>query len=330
MSINATPEYEKAEARYRAATTATDQLDCLREMLRLIPKHKSSEKAQSELKRKISVLTKQLATGGGPSGAVHADPYYIPAGGAGQVAVVGAPNTGKSSIVAAATDAKVKVEPYPYSTPLPTPGMWAWGDVQIELVDTPPFTAEHIEGGMVNLLRLTDVVCVVADAASPESIDQIEETLAVLSAKRIPLFNCPAADIPPDAPLGKPGLLAITHADQVGPDEIATLAELLGGPLVACGLDCTTGAGLENLAENIWRLLNVIRVFTRHPHEKGKLTDPFTLPAGSTVEDLARHIHRDLPDKLKFARIWGESRHGGQQVHRTEVLADRDVVELHE
>jgi ribosome-interacting GTPase 1 len=48
------------------------------------------------------------------------------------------------------------------------------------------------------------------------------------------------------------------------------------------------------------------------------------------VEDLAREIHRELPDKMKFARLSGEGRHPGQQVHRTETLHDRDVVEIHQ
>ena len=57
---------------------------------------------------------------------------------------------------------------------------------------------------------------------------------------------------------------------------------------------------------------------------------PFTLPAGSNIADLARLIHRDLPETMKFARLWGHGRFEGQQVHRTEVLRDRDVVEIHE
>ena len=57
---------------------------------------------------------------------------------------------------------------------------------------------------------------------------------------------------------------------------------------------------------------------------------PFTLPTGATIADLARLIHRDLPETMKFARLWGHGRFEGQQVHRTEVLCDRDVVEIHE
>jgi hypothetical protein len=54
------------------------------------------------------------------------------------------------------------------------------------------------------------------------------------------------------------------------------------------------------------------------------------LPAGATVEDLARLVHGELASKLHFARIWGaHARFDGQQVDRHHVLEDRDVVELH-
>jgi ribosome-interacting GTPase 1 len=56
---------------------------------------------------------------------------------------------------------------------------------------------------------------------------------------------------------------------------------------------------------------------------------PYILPVGSTVNDLAFQIHRDLPEKMKFARVWGEGRYSGQQVHRTDMLQDKDVVEIH-
>jgi ribosome-interacting GTPase 1 len=146
----------------------------------------------------------------------------------------------------------------------------------------------------------------------------------------IELFDCPAVEIPTEFRHGKPGLLAVTHADVAGADEMAALSELAGGRLAMCGLDCTTGAGFDQFGQNIWRLMHVIRVYTKRPGHKAKRTDPFTLPVGSTVEDLARGIHRDLPGKLKFARIWGDGRYAGQQVHRTECLRDKDLVEIHE
>ncbi len=329
MAVNATPEYEKAEARYRSATAPQEELDALQEMLRLIPKHKASEKKQSDIKRRIKALRQDLAHSRAATTATT-DPYYIPRGGAGQVAVVGLPNTGKSSILAAVTRAPVKVGEYAYTTSVPVPGMWPWQDAQIQLVDTPPFTPEHVEGGLVNLLHRADAVLVVVDAASPESLDQAESALAALAGKGIELLDVPEVEMPEETPNARPGLIAATHADVVGPDEIATLAELYAGPLKVVGVDCTGPEGLEALAGALWRLLHVIRVYTKRPGQKPDMEAPFTLPIGATVEELAASIHRDLPEKIKFARLWGPGRHDGQQVHRTETLHDRDVVELHE
>lgn len=328
MPVNASPEFEKAESRYRQAGTPTEQLSALQEMLRLVPKHKGSEKVQSNIKRKLSTLRREMAQSKSSGG--QADPFHVPAGGAGQVTLMGLPNTGKSSIVAAVTQAPVKVADYPFSSPAPVPGMWLWQDVQIQMVDTPAVTVDHAPGGMINLLLHSDVVAVVADAADSASLQQVETALEILSQRRVELFDCPAVDIPDNDLRGKPGLLALTHADRVSADEIDTMAELLDGRLTVCGLDCITGEGFDVLADHLWRLLHIIRVYTKRPGQQADRKDPFTLPVGATVEDLARAVHRDLPDRLKFARIWGQGHHDGQQVHRTAPLGDRDVVEIHE
>jgi len=330
MSINATPEYERADRRYRQARTPAERLEALEEMLRLLPKHKASEKRQSELKRKISALRKDLVRGGAKGGGGAVDPYNIPPGGAGQVVLVGLPNTGKSSIVASLTHAATPVADYPFTTTKPAPGMCDWLDVKIELVDTPPVTAEHIEGGMVNLLRRADAIAVVADAASPESLDQVEVVLALLAERRIDLVDGPVADSRQGDRWVTPGVLAVTHVDVAGAEEVATLAELTGNRLTAYGLDCPGGGGFEAWLSRLWDLLQVIRVYTRRPGQKAERKDPFILPAGATLAELARTIHRELPAKLKFARIWGTDRHDGIQICMTEPLRDNDLVEIHE
>ena len=61
MPTNVTPEYKKAEEAYRAAREPKDRLDCLKEMLRTIPKHKGTEHLQSDIKTRIKQLTEELA-----------------------------------------------------------------------------------------------------------------------------------------------------------------------------------------------------------------------------------------------------------------------------
>jgi len=57
--------------------------------------------------------------------------------------------------------------------------------------------------------------------------------------------------------------------------------------------------------------------------------DPFTVPVGATVEELAEQVHAELAARLKSARIWSDSGKSGDSVGREYVLADGDVVELH-
>ena len=58
--------------------------------------------------------------------------------GAAQVALVGPPNAGKSSLHARLTGSHAVVGPYPFSTKYPLPGMLLHEDVQLQVVDLPP------------------------------------------------------------------------------------------------------------------------------------------------------------------------------------------------
>ena len=100
MAANLTPQYHDAEAKYRAAGTLEEKLAALEEMWRELPKHKSTEKLQGELKRKLSTTRKEIQAGGKKT-SVKTDPFAIPKCGGGQVVLLGAPNVGKSSIVGA-------------------------------------------------------------------------------------------------------------------------------------------------------------------------------------------------------------------------------------
>ena len=59
MPANLTPEYKRAEQAYRAAQDERERLQCLKEMLRTIPKHKGTEHLQADIKSRIKQLTDQ-------------------------------------------------------------------------------------------------------------------------------------------------------------------------------------------------------------------------------------------------------------------------------
>ncbi|HRT07836.1 MAG TPA: 50S ribosome-binding GTPase [Candidatus Paceibacterota bacterium] len=326
MPANLTPEYEKAELRYRQAGSDEERITALQDMLAAIPKHKGTEKMQADLKRRLSQLRK---AGQKSSASKGPDPFHIPKTGAGQVVLAGPPNSGKSSLLAATTNAEVKVADYPFTTTLPQPGIWHRDDIPIELVDTPPITPAHVPPGLMGTLRNSDVVCVVLDGREERLLEQSEEILGALTARGLELVSVPARDIPASEPGRHAGLMVVNKAELAAADAIPVLRELYPR-LRVLPVSARTGLGLEEWFRALWELLGVIRVYAKEPGKPADMQRPFVLPAGATVADLARQIHRDLPDQMKYARLWGHSRFDGQQVHKTEALRDRDVVEIHE
>ena len=90
-----------------------------------------------------------------------------------------------------------------------------------------------------------------------------------------------------------------------------------------------TGDGLDVFVARLFKMLDVIRVYSKPPGKPADKDKPFVLPAGSTIGELARMVHKDVAASLKYARIWGKEVFDAQQVHTSHVLHDRDIVELH-
>ncbi|MEM2040961.1 MAG: TGS domain-containing protein, partial [Nitrososphaerota archaeon] len=56
---------------------------------------------------------------------------------------------------------------------------------------------------------------------------------------------------------------------------------------------------------------------------------PLLLPRGTTVQELAEIIHRELAKNMKYARVWGSSvKIQGQRVGPEFILSDGDLVEI--
>lgn len=331
MAANLTPQYHEAEERYRAATTPEDKLAALEEMWRELPKHKSSEKLQADLKKKLSAARKAVQPGGRKGGPSKADPFAIPKSGAGQVVLLGTPNVGKSSIVGGLTKAHVKIADFPFSTPLPLPGMVPYEDIKIELVDTPPVTADHIPTGFPGLWRMTDALVVVTDVSSDSVLEDADVCLNHLAQRHIELTDGPRkrAD-EPDAMLKVPGFLLANKIDVPGAkDNLELLNELFDSRVRIEPFSTLDADHMGRLPELLFGLVHVIRVYAKPPGKKPDFDDPFVLSAGSDVHELARKVYRGMEDKVRSARAWGHGLADGQNVHLNHVLHDKDVVELH-
>jgi ribosome-interacting GTPase 1 len=99
--------------------------------------------------------------------------------------------------------------------------------------------------------------------------------------------------------------------------------------LSTVAISAKEGTGLEELRREIYRVLDIIRVYTKAPGQKPELNDPIILDRGSTLENAAAEVHKDFRAKLKYARIWGSGKHDGIMIKRNHILQDGDIIELH-
>src|SRR5437016_8181605 len=195
MAANLTPQYLEAEAEYKKAQTAEERLACLRKMYSLLPKHKASEKLQADLKTKISEA-KQEVEQERKSPKKAGVSHKIPKQGAGQYVLLGAPNTGKSRLLTRLTRATPEVAAYPFTTREPHAGMMDWQDVKVQLIDTPPITAEYMESYVSSLVRAADAAILMLDLGDDDGPFAAETVLDRLAqVKTILVGEKPAAQV---------------------------------------------------------------------------------------------------------------------------------------
>jgi len=326
MPTNLPAEYYNAEELYKAASTPEERVRLLEELISTVPKHKGTDHLRADLRRRLSKLKSSAQKQ--KKASRHVSAYQIEKEGAGQVAIVGSPNVGKSALLEALTNASPEVADYPFTTWTPSPGMMDVGGAQIQLIDTPPLSDTYIEPALMDLVRRSDLIILVVDLQA-DPIGQLQESLELLESHRIAPERHRHQFDGQGRFTFKPFFIAVNKCDDPELDEdFEVLCELLEGDLVLIPLSATTGRNLDRLREAVFDQLRIMRVYTKRPGEEPDLGAPYVLKRGTTVEDFAAKVHKDFFEKLKSARIWGSGAFEGQMVGRDHVLQDGDIVEL--
>jgi small GTP-binding protein len=244
---------------------------------------------------------------------VHRDSLAVRREGAAQIAFVGPPNAGKSSLLQALSSIQIKTGDYAFTTLRPVPALTRIGGVLVQLVEIPGLIegANEDRGGgraLLGVLRGADAI--VFCVALGGSFDDLRVVRAEVAA----------------AGIEKPALLAATKADDAQPGSFERL--MAAEPaLEIVPVSILDDASVERLREAIWQLTGLLRVYPRHDGEVDE--EPFALRVGATIADVADAIHHELGAECAGALVWGESaRFDGQRVGRGHVVADGDIVEI--
>ena len=195
MPVNLTAEAQAAKIAYEQASGLDERIEKLEKFISLIPKHKSSEKMVAHYKHRLTVLRQEqedvrarrkMATGG-PT-------YSLAKEGAGQVALVGVTNSGKSALLNRLTGAKAKVGDYEFTTQLPEPGILKYGGADIQIIDMPSLFEGAIDSSIgrqiLGGIRNADLIILVIDLTRPPK-PQLEFLLSILEEARIKLNKPP-------------------------------------------------------------------------------------------------------------------------------------------
>lgn len=247
------------------------------------------------------------------SSVIQRDSIAVRREGVAQIALVGPPNAGKSSLLHALSEVQIKIGDYAFTTLRPVPALTRIHGVLLQLVEIPGLIAganEDRGGGraLLGVLRGADGIVYCHDmTASPDALMAVRAEVAA-------------------AGIELPAVLAATKLDDAGEDDLERLRFAIADlPITAVSV--LDDASLDRLKDVIWRLTGLIRIYLR----RGKDIDvePLALPEGASVADVAAHIHKELGSRSQGALIWGPSaRFDGQRVGRGHLLQDCDIVEI--
>jgi len=379
MPANVSVEFEKAKKKFEEARTPLEKLAALQEMRSFAPSHKGGEKLRAEISKKIALTKKEVEKqrkvkakkGSGIS-------FNVKKEGAGQIVLLGVPNSGKSFFLNKLTNVQVEIAPYAFTTKKPQVGIMDFSGARVQLVEMPALVEGSSEGKangnlILSAVRNADAVIFVLEERN--ALEQLNLLLNELDKafikvnRRKPLIEVKHSEffglsisgenflkVPKEQLklfLRDAGYANASISLGEGAD-LKKVAEVLDSRNVykkvlaviskAPGKKSLELLDLEGkkidfvffnekelgkLKEKIFLLLDKIIVFTKKPGQPADFKDPLVLEKNAIVEDVAKKLHKELAQNLRYVKLWGSSKFSGQRVSKAYILKDRDIIEIY-
>lgn len=302
MPVNVGPEYVAAEKKYLEAKTLDEKMRWLEEMIRVAPKHKSSENFVSELKNRLKKLQEKQdkeKRKGKTASRIGIRKESM------QAVIVGFANSGKSSLLSILTNAQPKISHNNFSTTNPQIGMMNYDSADIQIIENPAIESEYYDKGLTNT---TDTILILITKL--EEVNEIEKHLDKTNGKKILVFN----------------KIDLLNGNEKRKIEANLKSKFKKYEFVLISTE--TQEGIEELKSKLFHSFGKLRIYTKEPG-KIKSNRPIILEPNSSVRDVAEKILKGFSAKVKETRIWGpSSKFAGQIVGLNHKLKDLDVVEF--
>jgi small GTP-binding protein len=304
MPANLPPQYFSLLEKLKKTRKVEEKISILEEMLSICPKHKGTEKVQKDIKSKIAKLKKEIQS---KKKTKKEEIFFVKREGAGQIIISGPPNSGKTSLINSLTGANFKVGDYPFTTAFPQPAMMLFEDILIQLVDTPPITKEFFPGWLKNIFKNSDGILAIFDLSKENFSREVEEFKEIVNPLK----------------LEKEIVFVGNKIDLIKEEKKLANFQFL------IKISALKKIGLEELKRKIFKMLKVVRVYSKKPGKDPDFEHPFVLKDGSRLIDLANEIHQDLAKNFKFAKLFKKDSKKSILVGKDYLLRDGDILEIH-
>jgi ribosome-interacting GTPase 1 len=129
----------------------------------------------------------------------------------------------------------------------------------------------------------------------------------------------------------RPAIVVANQFDVEGAaTNLAALERCVDRRFKVIAVSCKTRYGLKKLGVELFKMLKVMRIYTKEPNRKNASPVPFILKKNSTVADLAKQIHSDFYSRFSHARVWSPRLpFSPQKVGLSFELEDKDTIEMH-